>query len=98
MLSFGNKVQDCGGYRDAVQEGPSRQGNGRMDGQGRAGSSLSRRYQQWELSWEFSALDAQDRRSPRAFLFSMGSGDPVVPLPQSGVFCPLSGLALLMRV
>ena len=32
MLSFGNKVQDGGGYRDAVQEGLSRRVNGRMDG------------------------------------------------------------------
>lgn len=79
MLSFGNKVQDCGGYRDAVQEGPSRQGSGRMDGQGRAGSSLSRQHQQWELSWEFSALDAQDRWSPRASSSLWGLGTQLYP-------------------
>lgn len=81
MLSFGNKVQDGGGYRDAVQERLSRRVNGRMDGQdgqGRAGSSLSRRHQQWELSWQFSAFDAHDR-SPRASLSPWGLGTELYP-------------------
>lgn len=76
-----------------MQEGLSRRVNGRMDGQdgqGRAGSSLSRRHQQWVLSGQFSAFDAHDRSPRRPFLHGVWGQSCTL----ASVWCVLSVVRL----